>query len=209
MAPTGIARGFVAAVENIAPSPGRLHMTSDEAFLQQLQPHEDRALRKIFGKGYDKVAPQAARDLMRAAASEAIKLLNAKGRMKAALWPSGPAQPPVHDSTPIVGSRSRRKRQRLRSNGSIESDPASQRRRSPRARARPVTPDKVLSFVGRNPATLGADPRTRPAVPSGAPTPIRGLGTSLSVVGAYDARFQAECLRQQSAGYVQDSVRMP
>ena len=42
---------------------------------------------------------------------------------------------PPYDSTPILIRRVRRKRQRLRSNGSIESDPARQRRLSPAPRA--------------------------------------------------------------------------
>jgi hypothetical protein len=60
--------------------------------------------------------------------------------------PPGLHRPP-YDSTPILIRRIRRKRQRLRSNGSIESDPARQRQPSRRALARRVTPDRVLPFM--------------------------------------------------------------
>jgi hypothetical protein len=55
-------------------------MTSDE-LMQQLQPDEERAVQKICGT-FDKAAAQTVTDLLRAAGSEAISLLNAERRMK-------------------------------------------------------------------------------------------------------------------------------
>ena len=64
-------------------------------------------------------------------------------------WQTSPRpHRPPYDSTPILIRRVRRRRQRLRSNGSFESDPASQPQRSMRAHVRRVTPDRVLPLVG-------------------------------------------------------------
>jgi hypothetical protein len=64
----------------------------------------------------------------------------------------------AHDSTPIAVRRIRRRRQRLRSNGSIGSDPARSRHHPYRALARRVTPDRVLPFCGSDPIRLAASP---------------------------------------------------
>ena len=57
-----------------------------------------------------------------------------------------PHRPP-YDSTPILIDRVRRKRQRLRSNGSIESDSAVHHPLSADTPARRVTLDRVLTLV--------------------------------------------------------------
>jgi hypothetical protein len=57
--------------------------------------------------------------------------------------------PPPYDSTAISIDRVRRKRQRLRSNGSIESDSAVHHPLSAESPARRVTPDRVLPFASR------------------------------------------------------------
>jgi len=57
-----------------------------------------------------------------------------------------PHRPP-YDSTPILIDRVRRKRQRLRSNGSIESDSAIYHPLSADTPARRVTPDRVITSV--------------------------------------------------------------
>jgi hypothetical protein len=60
-----------------------------------------------------------------------------------------PRRPP-DDSTPILIRRVRRRRHRLRSNGSIGSDSAIEPQRSTRAHMRRVTPDRVLlTFIAR------------------------------------------------------------
>ena len=63
---------------------------------------------------------------------------------------SVPPHRPPYDSTPIVIRRVRRRRQRLRSNDSIESDPARQHRTLTRALERRVTLDRVLAFIAGN-----------------------------------------------------------
>jgi hypothetical protein len=62
-----------------------------------------------------------------------------------AFTPARPHRPP-YDSTPILTDRVRRRRQRLRSNGSIESD-AADRRLARSTDLRRVTLDTVLPFV--------------------------------------------------------------
>jgi hypothetical protein len=57
-----------------------------------------------------------------------------------------PHRPP-YDSTPILIDRVRRNRQRLRSNGSIESDSAVHHPLSADTPARRVTPDRVITFI--------------------------------------------------------------
>jgi hypothetical protein len=61
-----------------------------------------------------------------------------------------PHRPP-YDSTPILIDRVRRKRQRLRSNGSIESDSAVHHPLSADTPARRVTPDRVITFSRSQP----------------------------------------------------------
>ena len=86
--------------------------------------------------------------------------------------------PPPYDSTPILIDRVRRTRQRLRSNGSIESDPAIHPPLSADTPARRVTLDRVLTLIRSNPVCRAGRARIIHGEPVGPrhrrpPRPIR------------------------------------
>src|SRR4029077_3212777 len=68
-----------------------------------------------------------------------------------ATTPLRDVRPPPRSHTNPIAGRVRRKRQRLHSNDSIESDPANQWPSATRTPSRRVTPDRVLTFVATHP----------------------------------------------------------